>query len=334
MKKIKKIAAAAAAALALCFAAGCSSETGFMGNTEEVALEEGDIFAIIHIMDYGDITVKLFPEAAPQAVKRFISLAEKGVYDGRTIHRVVKDKLIQGGSLTGTGFDGNVSEQEYFASETSKYMCHYFGALCMAKNDKGNYCQFYMVSNYQPVDINEIVDKLNEDLNNTEITDKLLDEEKEFYRNYCTKLSGIPDEVKERYAQVGGIYDYDGEDTVFGQLVDGENVLKAINGVETVFGNNSDDKSEIPSKPIDEIIIEKIEVVRIAPAETTVAEKTRASKTTAPETEQIIIAGAGTEAAPEESGSETEAAPEESGEETEAPAATVSSEEEQPPETA
>lgn len=308
MNKFKKIAVAAAAAISLCFASGCSNEAEFMGNTGEVALEDGDVFAIIHIMDYGDITVKLFPQAAPNAVKQFIKLAENGVYDNRTIHRVVKDKLIQGGSLTGTGFDGDVTDQEYFDEETSKYMCHYFGALCMAKNDKGNYCQFYMVSDNNPVNINEIISKLEEDLNNTEITDKMLDEDKEFYRNYCNKLNSIPDAVKERYAQIGGIYDYDGDDTVFGQLVDGADVLKAINGVETVFGNNGDDKSEIPSKPIDEIVIEKIEVVRIAPAETQVTEKTRATKATSsePQTEQIIVEGGGNGTQAEESGDATE----------------------------
>lgn len=319
MNKFKKIAVAAAAAISLCFASGCSNEAEFMGNTGEVALEDGDVFAIIHIMDYGDLTVKLFPQAAPNAVKQFIKLAESGAYDNRTIHRVVKDKLIQGGSLTGTGFDGDVTDREYFDEETSKYMCHYFGALCMAKNDKGNYCQFYMVSDNNPVDINEIISKLEEDLNNSEITDKMLDEDKEFYRNYCNKLNSIPDAVKERYSQIGGIYDYDGDDTVFGQLVDGADVLKAINGVETVFGNNGDDKSEIPSKPIDEIVIEKIEVVRIAPAETQVTEKTRATKATAsePQTEQIIVEGGG-------NGTEAE----ESGDATEDPALTVNTEEE------
>ncbi|MDE7280757.1 MAG: hypothetical protein K2N36_03340 [Ruminiclostridium sp.] len=41
MNTIKKIAAAAAAVLCLTTAAGCSSEKGFMGNTEEVALRLG-----------------------------------------------------------------------------------------------------------------------------------------------------------------------------------------------------------------------------------------------------------------------------------------------------
>ncbi len=296
MKIIKRIAAVTAAALCLTAAAGCSSEKGFLGNTEEVSLGEGDVFAVISIMDYGEITVKLFPDAAPNAVKRFIKLAEDKSYDGRTIHRVVKDKLIQGGSLTGTGFDGNVAKQEYFATETSKYMCHYYGALCMAKSEDGNYRQFYIVNNNTPAKIDELAEKIKTQLEDEEIGGKMLETDKAYYKDYSNKLSNMPEEVKERYAQVGGLFDLDGEDTVFGQVVKGYDVLEKINGVETVNGNNSDDKQDIASKPIDEIVIEKIEVIRIAPAETTVTEKGKTtrppSKTEATEqTDQIIVDG-------------------------------------------
>ena len=292
MNTIKKIAAAAAAVLCLTATAGCSSEKGFMGNTEEASLEEGDVFAVISIMDYGDITVKLFPSAAPNAVKQFIKLAESNSYDGRTIHRVVKDKLIQGGSLTGTGFDGDVAKQEYFAAETSKYMCHYYGALCMAKSADGNYRQFYIVNNNTPAQIEELAQTIKAQLDDPEIGGKMLEEDKKYYKEYSSKLSNLPAEVKERYAQVGGLYDLDGEDTVFGQVVDGYDVLKKLNEVETVNGNKNDDKQDIASKPIDEIVIEKIEIIKIAPAETTVTEKTRATRAPTPteeETEQIVV---------------------------------------------
>ena len=291
MNIVKKFALGTAAVISLSLAAGCSSSTPFMGNTREAVLEEGDVFAVISIMDYGDITVKLFPEAAPMAVTRFITLAENGYYDSRSIHRVVKDQLIQGGSLTGNGFDGEVQDQEYFDVETSNYMRHYYGALCMASNAKGNYCQFYIVNNNKKVDIDEVVSAVQADLNNTDISAGLLDSDKEYYSEYCKKLTAYPDEVKERYAQVGGIYDLDETDTVFGQVVDGWDVLAALNEVETVAGNISDDRSDIFSKPLDEIVIEKVQVIRIAPAETTTEEKTRSTRATTsqPTSENIII---------------------------------------------
>ena len=162
-------------------------------------------------------------------------------------------------------------------------MRHYYGALCMASNAKGNYCQFYIVNNNTKVNIDEVAEKVKTDLNDPEISAGLLESDKEYYNEYYKRLSDMPDEVKERYAQVGGIYDLDGTDTVFGQVVDGWDVLVALNGVETVAGNVTDDRSSIFSKPLDEIVIEKIVVIHITPAETTTSEEgkaTRPSRTT------------------------------------------------------
>ena len=54
----------------------------------------------------GDITLKLFPKAAPLAVENFTKLAKKGYYDGTIFHRVIKGFMIQGGDPTGTGRGG------------------------------------------------------------------------------------------------------------------------------------------------------------------------------------------------------------------------------------
>jgi peptidyl-prolyl cis-trans isomerase B (cyclophilin B) len=52
--------------------------------------------AIIHTT-LGDITLKFFPEVAPNHVNNFIELAKKGFYNGTTFHRVVPKFVIQGG---------------------------------------------------------------------------------------------------------------------------------------------------------------------------------------------------------------------------------------------
>jgi peptidyl-prolyl cis-trans isomerase B (cyclophilin B) len=46
---------------------------------------------------FGNITLKFFPEVAPGHVKNFTDLAQKGLYDGTTFHRVIPGFMIQGG---------------------------------------------------------------------------------------------------------------------------------------------------------------------------------------------------------------------------------------------
>ncbi|MFM2135831.1 MAG: hypothetical protein RL021_1231 [Bacteroidota bacterium] len=61
--------------------------------------------AIIHT-EKGNMTVEFFDKDAPNTVKNFIDLAEKGYYDGLTFHRVIPDFVIQGGCPNGTGTGG------------------------------------------------------------------------------------------------------------------------------------------------------------------------------------------------------------------------------------
>jgi peptidyl-prolyl cis-trans isomerase B (cyclophilin B) len=46
---------------------------------------------------FGEITLKFFPDVAPNHVKSFIDLANDGFYDGTTFHRIVAGFVIQGG---------------------------------------------------------------------------------------------------------------------------------------------------------------------------------------------------------------------------------------------
>jgi peptidyl-prolyl cis-trans isomerase B (cyclophilin B) len=46
---------------------------------------------------FGEITLKFFPEVAPNHVNSFIELAKDGFYDGTTFHRIVPGFVIQGG---------------------------------------------------------------------------------------------------------------------------------------------------------------------------------------------------------------------------------------------
>ena len=56
--------------------------------------------------DKGKIEFELYDEAAPNTVKNFITLVEKGFYNGVTFHRIVPDFVVQGGCPEGTGIGG------------------------------------------------------------------------------------------------------------------------------------------------------------------------------------------------------------------------------------
>ncbi|MCM1335396.1 MAG: peptidylprolyl isomerase [Bacteroides sp.] len=289
MKTIKKIAAWIAAGCLLFSAAGCGEEAP-TGNIGDVTLNTGDVYAVIHIMDYGDITAKLFPDIAPESVERFTTFAERGYYEMKTIHRVINNYTIQGGSLSGDGSDGDVPDAEYVPVEVSDSARHFYGALCFANNSKGSFAQFYIVNQDTPQDINAVIEKLSEQLADQAFTDRLLPEDKEYYDNYLAKLKAFSPEVIEKYASVGGLYQLDGEATVFGQVIDGFDVLEAISACEVVTGNEIDDRQGIFSKPINSIVIEKIEIIRIEPEETTTSETDKKGNKKTEETTPEVIA--------------------------------------------
>ncbi len=61
--------------------------------------------AIIHT-EKGDMKVEFYHDDAPKTVENFITLIEKGFYNGLTFHRVIPDFVIQGGCPDGTGAGG------------------------------------------------------------------------------------------------------------------------------------------------------------------------------------------------------------------------------------
>ena len=290
---IKKAAAMFLCAGLLLTASGCG-EAKPMGNIGDVELLEGDVYAIISILDYGEITAKLFPEVAPESVKRFTELAERGYYNNKTIHRVIDNYAIQGGSLNDDGTDGEIPDSRYVPLEPSDAAYNFYGALCLAANSKGCYSQFYIVDNNTPQDIDKVIETLSSQLADEAIASRLLPEDKKYYEEYLNTLKAIPAEVKEKYASVGGLYQLDKKSNVFGQVIDGFDVLERITATEVVEGNSMDDEKGTPSKPINAIVIESVEIVKIEPevTETTTTTKKggKTEKTTEMEIEVETIA--------------------------------------------
>ncbi|HVI39952.1 MAG TPA: peptidylprolyl isomerase [Anaerovoracaceae bacterium] len=88
-------------------------------------------------MENGDVMrAELYPEIAPETVKNFIDLVEKGFYDGVIFHRVIPGFMIQGGDPTGTGTGGpgyNI-KGEFTANGFENKLEHDRGVLSMARS--------------------------------------------------------------------------------------------------------------------------------------------------------------------------------------------------------
>lgn len=286
----RRIAAAAVGISALVLSlAGCGEDMSKSGNVGDVELKGGDVYAVISVMDYGSITCKLFPDIAPVAVEKFTELAERGYYDGKDFHRIVDDFIIQGGSFNGDGTDGEISETDYFPIETSEYARHFYGALCFAAGNNGNYAQFYIVNNDERQDIEPVIAKLTEQLADTEITSRLTAEQLKYYRDYLASLQAIPENVRMKYSEIGGEYSLDGKATVFGQMIDGAEVLEAISKVEVVSGNKIDDVNGVSSKPLNVVVIENVEIIRIETEESTSEGKSKPKTTTTTGTTPDVV---------------------------------------------
>ncbi len=94
----------------------------------------------------GIIMIELWNDDAINTVKNFITLVQKGYYDGLTFHRVVDDFVVQGGDPTGTGSGG---PGYAIPCETRGHrQKHVNGALSMAHagRDTGG-SQFFIVLN-------------------------------------------------------------------------------------------------------------------------------------------------------------------------------------------
>lgn len=82
------------------------------------------------------IKAELYPEIAPNTVKNFISLIQKGFYNGLIFHRVIPGFMIQGGDPEGTGMGGpNYSIKGEFAMNGfNNPLRHTTGVLSMARS--------------------------------------------------------------------------------------------------------------------------------------------------------------------------------------------------------
>lgn len=102
----------------------------------------------------GTIQAELYPDIAPNTVRNFISLIQKGAYDGTIFHRVIPGFMIQGGDPEGTGMGGPgySIKGEFAANGFRNDLKHTLGVLSMARamdpNSAGS--QFFIMVDDAP----------------------------------------------------------------------------------------------------------------------------------------------------------------------------------------
>lgn len=82
----------------------------------------------------GEMTLSFLPEKAPKHVENFLTLAEKGFYDGTIFHRVIPGFMIQGGCPEGTGRGGPGHNVDAEFNDTK----HVRGVVSMARAQDPN----------------------------------------------------------------------------------------------------------------------------------------------------------------------------------------------------
>ena len=108
----------------------------------------------IEMEDGGIIKAELYPEIAPNTVNNFLSLVQKGFYNGLIFHRVIEDFMIQGGCPEGSGMGGPgySIKGEFTQNRFKNDLKHTEGVLSMARamdpNSAGS--QFFIMHKNSP----------------------------------------------------------------------------------------------------------------------------------------------------------------------------------------
>lgn len=240
--------------------------------------------------NYGKITVRLYPETVKHR-ENFLKLVEKGFYNGVLFHRVIAGFMIQAGdpesktakpgALLGDGDVGYTIPAEFMCP---KYY-HKRGVLAAAREGDdvnplkaSSGCQFYIVQGHLFSDdelfaIEQKNARKLEDQFYQEIRKNKEDEIKKCRQEHDqVKLKELQDEMlelveekiendttcrftaqqREDYKTIGGAPHLDGDYTVFGEVIEGMDVVDKIVKLKT-------DKND---RPRENVIVLKAEVVK------------------------------------------------------------------------
>ncbi|OQC36182.1 MAG: putative peptidyl-prolyl cis-trans isomerase [Bacteroidetes bacterium ADurb.Bin041] len=215
---------------------------------------------------YGNIKIKLYNEA-PIHRENFIKLANSGIYNGTIFHRVINNFMIQGGDpATKPQFDSkndSILLNYTLQAEFRPNLFHKKGALAAArmgdnvnpeKNSSGT--QFYIVQGkiFTNEELSVLAKRKNDNLKNQILYSLIIEKSdgltaKGIEPNYSELAKSLQDTLDfilsnkpnynfsddqiAAYTTIGGTPHLDGDYTVFGEVVEGLDVIDKIAAVKT-----------------------------------------------------------------------------------------------------
>lgn len=232
----------------------------------------------------GDIKIRLYDET-PVHRDNFIKLVRSGFYEGISFHRVIKDFMIQAGDpLTRSvpiAKSADSLNTYTIPSEFNRSLFHKKGVLAAARegNDinpemRSSGTHFYIVQGtvLNDSDLNSAENRINSSIRQAlfnKIIRQIADSAKlsgvqmnegEIQEKASVKmfdlLEGnpvykIPDDQREVYKSIGGVPRLDGTYTVFGEVLEGLDVVDRIASVET----------DTADKPVTDVKILRIKII-------------------------------------------------------------------------
>lgn len=206
-------------------------------NSNNLQTEEKEIMVLIET-NQGEIKIKLYDET-PYHRDNFVKLVEENFYDSLLFHRVIKDFMIQGGDPDSKGAApstalGSGGPGYTLPAEINPDLFHKKGALSAARTGdqmnptrRSSGSQFYIVQGKV-----------------------LTNEELDFYEQRLGTV--FSDQQREIYTTIGGTPFLDQQYTVFGEVVEGLDILDKIAAIET--GAND--------RPTSDIVILSMKIVK------------------------------------------------------------------------
>ena len=213
MYKLRKYAAATAAGLtAVCMLSGCGNSIDpedIDYSVQLLAPDEGDDIAIFET-SMGTITAVLYTDEVPTVVQNFKDLVEDGFYDNQVIYQVVPTVGAEMfGSSTEDGNSPTSNTEKPIKAEYSDSLWPFPGSLCALCGEMG---QLWNKGYYF-------------DSRSFFIADMPIDEEtgEQMQNNY------FPAMMVNAFEELGGVPGISQYHTVFGKVIDGMEVVNAIN---------------------------------------------------------------------------------------------------------